>query len=88
MRLTTIALSLCAVTVLTACGTRRETIVERPTVIQPAPAAVIQPSAGSTAVPAGCIYGSGQYSDGAMACQNGAPYRCRAGTWERSLGSC
>ncbi len=87
MRLTTIALSLSALSLLAACG-HRETIVERPTVIQPAPAAVIAPAAGSTAVPAGCIYGSGQYSDGAMACQNGAAYRCRGGTWERSLGSC
>ena len=81
MRLTTLALSLSALSLLGACG-HRETIVERPTIIQPAPAA------GATVSPAGCIYGSSQYSDGAMACQNGAPYRCRGGTWERSLGSC
>ena len=81
MRLTTIALSLSALSLLGACG-HRETIVERPTIIQPAPAAATGASA------AGCVYGSSQYSDGAMACQNGAAYRCRGGTWERSLGSC
>ena len=44
-----------------------------------------KPTAASGATAAhGCIYASQTYSNGALACQNHAEFRCREGTWERT----
>ena len=88
MRLSTLAVSLSAVSLLAACS-HKERVVERPvverqTVIE-RPVAV--PAAGATA-PRACTYNSGAYSDGGLSCQNGQAFRCQDGTWNRTLGSC
>ena len=88
MRLSTLAVSLSAVSLLAACS-HKERVVERPvverqTVIE-RPVAV--PAAGATA-PRACTYNSGAYSDGGLSCQNGQQFRCSDGTWNRTLGSC
>ena len=88
MRLSTLAISLSAVSLLGACS-HRETVVERPvvekqTVIErPVPG----PAAGATAARS-CTWNSGAYSDGAVSCQNGQQFRCSDGNWNRTLGSC
>ena len=90
MRLSTLAVSLCAIGTLAACS-HRETVVERPvvekqTVIEK-PVVVPSPAAGAS-VPAACSFGGAAYSDGALSCQNGQQFRCSNGGWNRTLGSC
>lgn len=86
MRLSTLAISLAAVSLLGACS-HRETVVERPVVERQTVIERPVPAAGATA-PRGCTYNSGAYSDGGLSCQNGQQFRCGDGAWNRTLGSC
>jgi hypothetical protein len=60
----------------------KETVVERPVVVAPAPAA-----AGATSTPA-CVYASQAYSHGSVSCQDRVQYRCDNGIWNRTLTAC
>ena len=86
MRLSTLAVSLSAVSLLGACS-HRETVVERPVVEKQTVIERPVPAAGATAA-SGCTYNSGAYSDGGLSCQSGQQFRCSNGTWNRTLGSC
>ena len=91
MRLSTLAVSLTALTVVAACS-HRERVVERPviekqTVIEK-PVIVPAPAAGATAAPGSCSWNSVVYSDGALSCQAGQQFRCSNGTWNQAGGSC
>lgn len=60
----------------------KETVVEKPVVVD-------RPVAAGASAPLGCSYGGGSYSSGAMACQaDRYQYRCNNGTWERTLSTC
>ena len=87
MRLSTLAIALCGVSALAACGHTRERVVERPgqtVVVTPPPSA-----AGGTAAPArACVYNSATYSDGGLSCQSGHQYMCQNGTWQLTTGGC
>ena len=90
MRLSTLAVSLSAVSLLAACS-HKERVVERPvvekqTVIE-RPVIVPSPAAGATA-PGACSWNSVTYSDGSMSCQSGKQFRCSNGTWNQAGGSC
>jgi hypothetical protein len=87
MRLSTLTLSVCAASLLAACGHHKETIVERPgstVVVTPQQA----PAAGGTAASRSCVYNSATYSDGGLSCQAGHQYMCNAGTWQLTTGGC
>lgn len=57
----------------------KETVVERPVVVDKA-------AAGATA-PA-CTYASQSYSHGAISCQDRNQYRCDNGVWNRTANAC
>ena len=64
----------------------KETVVEKPVVVErqapaPAPAA-----AGSTV--AACTYASQAYSHGSISCQDRVQYRCDNGIWNRTVNAC
>jgi hypothetical protein len=90
MRLSTLAVSLSAVSLLAACS-HKERVVERPvvekqTVIE-RPVIVPSPAAGATAAGT-CSWNSVTYSDGGLSCQSGQQFRCSNGTWNQAGGSC
>ena len=61
----------------------RETVVERPVVVErPAAAA-----AGSTPV-MGCVHAGQAYSHGSVACQDRSLFRCDNGVWQRTINAC
>jgi hypothetical protein len=59
----------------------KETIFERPVVVQPATAA-----SGATAP--NCTYASQGYSHGSVSCQDRTQYRCDNGVWNRTYNAC
>ena len=91
MRLSTLALSLSAVSLLAACS-HKETVVERPgpaviekqTVID---RSTTSPAAGGT-VGAACTYNSATFSNGGLSCQAGHQYMCNNGAWQLTTGGC
>jgi len=87
MRLSTLAVSLSAVSLLAACS-HRETVVERPVVEKQTVIERPVPAVGATAAPRACTWSNAAYSDGAVSCQNGQQFRCSDGAWNRTLGSC
>jgi hypothetical protein len=58
----------------------RETVVERPVVVE-------RPAAAGATLPS-CTLASQSYSHGAISCQERAEFRCNNGTWERTLNPC
>lgn len=58
----------------------KETVVERPVVVE-RPAA-----AGATT--ASCVYASQAYSHGALACQDRTEFKCDNGRWRRTFTAC
>jgi hypothetical protein len=85
MRLSTLALTLSAASLLAACGHHKETIVERPgqTVVVTPPSS----AAGGT-VGGACTYNSATYSNGGLSCQSGHQYLCNNGQWQLTTGGC
>jgi hypothetical protein len=59
----------------------RETIVEKPVIVE-------RPAAAGASAPPACTYASQSYSHGSVSCQNAAQYRCTSGAWERTLNAC
>ena len=73
----------CVAAVLLAGCSRpvvRETVVERPVIVD-RPAA-----AGATT--ASCTYASQAYSQGSVSCQDRTQYRCENGIWNRTFTAC
>lgn len=71
---------------LTACSRPKvkETVVERPVIIERPVAAT-----GATVAPTGsCVLASQVYSHGAMACQDHAVHQCSNGVWNRTVSAC
>ena len=88
MTKSSIALMLIAAGTLSACGGRpvvkeKETVIEKPVVVQPAPAA-----AGGTTANASCTYQAQNYTHGARSCQQSAEWVCTNGAWQRTNNSC
>ena len=85
MRKSSIALILIAAGALSACSRpvvkEKETIVERPVVVAPAPAA-------SGATSASCVYQAQTYTHGARSCQQSAEWVCNNGAWQRTDNRC
>jgi hypothetical protein len=79
-----IALVLVMAAALSACSRPKvkETVVERPVIIERPVAAT-----GATA-PGSCVFASQVYSNGAMACQDHAVHQCNNGTWTRTINAC
>ena len=79
-----IALAIVMAASLSACSRPKvkETIVERPVIIERPVAAT-----GATA-PGSCVLASQVYSHGAMACQDQAVHQCNNGTWNRTINAC
>jgi hypothetical protein len=86
MRLSILALSLSAASLLVACG-HKETIVERPMIEKQTVIERQVPAAGATAA-GSCTWNSVTYSDGSMSCQGGKEFRCSNGTWNQAAGTC
>jgi hypothetical protein len=59
----------------------RETVVERPVVID-------RPAAAAGATLQSCSYTSQTYSHGALSCQDRSEFRCNNGNWERTVNAC
>jgi len=80
----TIALLFVSAVVVTGCSRPvvKETVVERPVVVEKAPAA----ATGATA-PA-CTYASQSYSHGSVSCQDRSQFRCDNGIWSRTANAC
>ena len=90
MRATFVIAAAAAATALAGCTTR---VIERPAA---SPSVVTTPAisertvverpaaSGATAPTQSCTYASQAYSNGALACQDKAEFRCNAGTWERT----
>lgn len=79
-----IALLLFSAALLAGCSRPvvRETVVERPVVVErPAAAA-----AGSTV--SGCIFANQAYSHGSVSCQDRTQFRCDNGVWQRTITAC
>ena len=86
MRLSTLAVSLAALGLVTACS-HRERVVERPVIEKQTVIERQVPAAGGT-VAGGCTWNSVVYSDGALSCQAGQQFRCSNGTWNQAGGTC
>jgi len=86
MRLSTLAVSLSAVSLLAACS-HKERVVERPVIEKQTVIERQVPAAGATA-PGSCAWNSVTYSDGSLSCQAGQQFRCSNGTWNQAGGSC
>ena len=80
-----IALMLVLAASLTACSRPKvkETVVERPVIIERPVAAT-----GATIAPGSCVFASQVYSQGAMACQDHAVHQCNNGVWTRTINAC
>ena len=78
-----IALMLVPAFLLTACSRPvvKETVIERPVVVSPAPAA-----AGGTT--ASCIHLAQTYTHGARSCQEKSEWVCNNGAWTRTNNPC
>jgi hypothetical protein len=76
------ALMLISAVLLAGCSRPviKETVVERPVVVE-RPAA-----AGATT--ASCVYASQGYSHGALACQDRTEFKCENGVWRRTFTAC
>jgi len=57
----------------------RETVVERPVVVDRAAAGATTPS---------CTYASQAYSHGSVSCQDRTQFRCDNGIWNRTMTAC
>jgi hypothetical protein len=79
-----LALMLIPALLLASCSRPvvRETVVERPVVVDRPAAAV-----GATAPP-NCVYASQAYSHGSVSCQDRTQYRCDNGVWNRTFSAC
>jgi hypothetical protein len=79
-----IALVLVMAAALSACSRPKvkETVVERPVIIERPVAATGATAAGS------CVLASQVYSNGAMSCQDHAAHQCNNGTWTRTYNAC
>jgi hypothetical protein len=79
-----IALVLVMAAALSACSRPKvkETVVERPVIIERPVAAT-----GATA-PGSCVLASQVYSHGATSCQDHAVHQCNSGTWTRTINAC
>jgi hypothetical protein len=86
MRLSTLAVSLSAVSLLAACS-HKERVVERPVIEKQTVIERQVPAAGATAA-GSCSWNSVTYSDGSLSCQAGQQFRCSNGTWNQAGGSC
>jgi len=76
---------MCVTAVLLAGCSRpvvRETVVERPVVVERA-----APAAAGATTPS-CAYASQAYSHGAVSCQDRTQYRCDNGIWNRTFNAC
>jgi hypothetical protein len=58
----------------------RETVVERPVIVD-------RPAAAGQTLPS-CTYASQSYSQGSISCQDRSEFRCNGGNWERTLNAC
>jgi hypothetical protein len=58
----------------------RETVVERPVIVD-------RPAAAGATLPS-CTYASQSYSQGAVSCQDRTQFLCNGGNWERTLNAC
>ena len=78
----TVALLFISALVVTGCSRPvvKETVVERPVVVQPA--------AASGATAPNCTYASQAFSHGSVSCQDRAQYRCDNGVWNRTYNAC
>ena len=78
----TIALLFVSAVVVTGCSRPvvKETVVERPVVVDRAAAS------GASAM--ACTYASQAYSHGAVSCQDRNQYRCDNGIWNRTANAC
>lgn len=59
----------------------RETVVERPVVID-------RPAAAVGATAPSCVYASQSYSHGALSCQDRTEFKCENGVWRRTFTAC
>ena len=78
----TIALMFISAVVVTGCSRPvvKETVVERPVVVDRA-------AATGASAPA-CTYASQAYSQGSVSCQDRYQYRCENGVWNRTANAC
>jgi hypothetical protein len=78
-----IALMLFGAVVLAGCARPvvRETVVEKPVIID-------RPAAAGSSTMASCTYASQTYTQGAISCQEKTEFRCNGGNWERTLNAC
>jgi hypothetical protein len=84
MKLSLLSLMLIPALLLAGCSRPvKETVVERPVIVTPAPAA----AAGATTAP-NCVYASQAYSHGSISCQDRTQYRCENGVWNRTFTAC
>ena len=78
-----LSIALMSVAALLLAGCTRpvvkETVVERPVVVDRA-------AAGATI--ASCTYAGQPYSHGAVSCQDRNQYRCDNGVWNRTMNAC
>jgi hypothetical protein len=83
MKKLSIALMLLSAGLLAGCSRPvvRETVVEKPVVVE-RPAAAVGGTAPS------CVYASQAYSHGSISCQDRTQYRCDNGIWNRTLTAC
>ena len=70
-----------AAVVLAGCSRPvvRETVVERPVVVDRAAAGATTPN---------CTYASQAYSHGSVSCQDRTQFRCDNGIWNRTMTAC
>jgi hypothetical protein len=78
-----IALMFFAAVALAGCARPvvRETVVEKPVIVD-------RPAAAAGATQASCTYASQSFSQGAISCQEKTEFRCNGGNWERTLNAC
>lgn len=78
----TIAVMFISAVAVTGCSRPavKETVVERPVVVERA-------AASGASAPA-CTYASQSYSHGSVSCQDRNQYRCDNGVWNRTYSAC
>jgi len=78
----TIAVMFISAIAVTGCSRPavKETVVERPVVVDRA-------AASGASAPA-CTYASQSYSHGSVSCQDRNQYRCDNGVWNRTYNAC